>query len=110
MLDRRPVQAFVAGGKLGADQISTSERPQGNHIQTALATVAAGQKAENVRRVYERAGCASDRQTVRSSSTLTTTSPRATLPQISSRRLPATMPRPIRLTVRTHDFLMTTRS
>ncbi|KAJ8291960.1 AP-1 complex subunit beta-1 [Rhodotorula toruloides] len=44
----KPVQAFVAGGKLGADQISTSERPQGNHIQTALATVAAGQKAENL--------------------------------------------------------------
>ncbi|BGP03285.1 beta-adaptin [Rhodotorula toruloides] len=44
----KPVQAFVAGGKLGADQISTSERPQGNHIQSALATVAAGQKAENL--------------------------------------------------------------
>ncbi|BGP27473.1 beta-adaptin [Rhodotorula toruloides] len=44
----KPVQAFVAGGKLGADQISTTERPQGNHIQSALATVAAGQKAENL--------------------------------------------------------------
>lgn len=45
----RPVQAFIAGGKLGADQISTTQRSEAATREAALATVVAGQKAENVR-------------------------------------------------------------
>ena len=48
---RRPVQAFIAGGKLGADQISTTQRSEAATREAALATVVAGQKAENVRRI-----------------------------------------------------------
>lgn len=44
----RPVQAFIAGGKLGADQISTTQRSEAATREAALATVVAGQKAENV--------------------------------------------------------------
>jgi hypothetical protein len=48
----KPVQAFVAGGKLGADQISSSQNNMVKSNETskeaALATVIAGQKAENV--------------------------------------------------------------
>ncbi|GAA6040417.1 hypothetical protein JCM8097_004536 [Rhodosporidiobolus ruineniae] len=47
----KPVQAFVAGGKLGADQIATggvAGRSDREAREAALATVAAGQKAENL--------------------------------------------------------------
>ncbi|GAA5899559.1 hypothetical protein JCM6882_001150 [Rhodosporidiobolus microsporus] len=47
----KPVQAFVAGGKLGADQIATggaAARSERETREAALATVAAGQKAENL--------------------------------------------------------------
>ncbi|BGP19785.1 hypothetical protein JCM10213_006447 [Rhodosporidiobolus nylandii] len=47
----KPVQAFVAGGKLGADQIATggaANRSEREQREAALATVAAGQKAENL--------------------------------------------------------------
>lgn len=44
----RPVQAFIAGGKLGADQIS-AQRTEVASREAALATLVAGQKAENVR-------------------------------------------------------------
>ncbi|GAA5843228.1 hypothetical protein JCM11251_002254 [Rhodosporidiobolus azoricus] len=47
----KPVQAFVAGGKLGADQIPTggaAGRSERETREAALATVAAGQKAENL--------------------------------------------------------------
>ncbi|GAA5993778.1 hypothetical protein JCM11641_000917 [Rhodosporidiobolus odoratus] len=47
----KPVQAFVAGGKLGADQIATggaAGRSEREQREAALATVAAGQKAENL--------------------------------------------------------------
>ncbi|KWU41053.1 Adaptor protein complex beta subunit [Rhodotorula sp. JG-1b] len=43
----KPVQAFIAGGKLGADQISTTQRSEAATREAALATVVAGQKAEN---------------------------------------------------------------
>lgn len=46
---KRPVQAFLAGGKLGADQISS--RPTESATTTreaAIATLVAGQKAENL--------------------------------------------------------------
>ncbi|CEQ41713.1 SPOSA6832_03471 [Sporobolomyces salmonicolor] len=46
----KPVQAFVAGGKLGADQISASTAQKSEATrEAALATLVAGQKAENVR-------------------------------------------------------------
>ncbi|GAA5990292.1 hypothetical protein JCM10908_007301 [Rhodotorula pacifica] len=44
----KPVQAFIAGGKLGADQISTTQRSEAATREAALATVVAGQKAENL--------------------------------------------------------------
>ncbi|GAA5988173.1 hypothetical protein JCM5350_002210 [Sporobolomyces pararoseus] len=47
----KPVQAFVAGGKLGADQISSKQNlVKSGEIskEAALATVIAGQKAENL--------------------------------------------------------------
>ncbi|GAA5887612.1 hypothetical protein JCM16303_001447 [Sporobolomyces ruberrimus] len=47
----KPVQAFVAGGKLGADQISSNQnmvRANETSKEAALATVIAGQKAENL--------------------------------------------------------------
>lgn len=44
----RPTQAFIAGGKLGADQMS-QQRTDGAGREAALATLVAGQKAENVR-------------------------------------------------------------
>ncbi|GAA5914554.1 adaptin domain-containing protein [Sporobolomyces salmoneus] len=46
----KPVQAFVAGGKLGADQISSTKTVKSNETskEAALATVMAGQKAENL--------------------------------------------------------------
>lgn len=47
----KPVQAFVAGGKLGADQISSNQnmaRVNETSKEAALATVIAGQKAENL--------------------------------------------------------------
>lgn len=49
-LSRRPTQAFIAGGKLGADQIS-AQRTENQHLtrEAALATLVAGNKAENVR-------------------------------------------------------------
>lgn len=43
----RPVQAFIAGGKLGADQIS-AQRGDSAGREAAIATLVAGQKAENV--------------------------------------------------------------
>ncbi|GAA5863391.1 hypothetical protein JCM8547_006967 [Rhodosporidiobolus lusitaniae] len=48
----KPVQAFVAGGKLGADQIATEGKGGGRSEretrEKALAAVVAGQKAENL--------------------------------------------------------------
>ncbi|GAA6064151.1 hypothetical protein JCM10212_000224 [Sporobolomyces blumeae] len=46
----KPVQAFVAGGKLGADQISSTANVKASETtkEAALATVMAGQKAENL--------------------------------------------------------------
>ncbi|GAA6025271.1 hypothetical protein JCM10207_009019 [Rhodosporidiobolus poonsookiae] len=47
----KPVQAFVAGGKLGADQIATGgerERSERERREEAVRTVAQGQKAENL--------------------------------------------------------------
>ncbi|GAA5872684.1 hypothetical protein JCM1840_004487 [Sporobolomyces johnsonii] len=45
----KPVQAFVAGGKLGADQISASTAQKSEATrEAALATLVAGQKAENL--------------------------------------------------------------
>ncbi|GAA6008296.1 hypothetical protein JCM11491_004427 [Sporobolomyces phaffii] len=47
----KPVQAFVAGGKLGADQISSNQnmaKANETSKEAALATVIAGQKAENL--------------------------------------------------------------
>ncbi|KAM0748019.1 clathrin binding protein [Meredithblackwellia eburnea MCA 4105] len=45
----KPVQAFIAGGKLGADQIS-AQRVSENNVtrEAAIATLVAGQKAENL--------------------------------------------------------------
>lgn len=46
----KPVQAFVAGGKLGADQINASrEKGDAERRDAAVKTVQQGQKAENVR-------------------------------------------------------------
>ncbi len=45
----KPHQAFIAGGKLGADQIRASgQKSEQAGREAALATVMAGQKAENV--------------------------------------------------------------
>jgi len=45
----KPHQAFIAGGKLGADQIrATGQKSEQAGREAALATVMAGQKAENV--------------------------------------------------------------
>ncbi|KAL8291497.1 hypothetical protein RQP46_002475 [Phenoliferia psychrophenolica] len=43
----KPVQAFIAGGKLGADQISAQRGDTGGR-EAAIATLAAGAKAENL--------------------------------------------------------------
>ncbi|SGY55547.1 BQ5605_C006g04043 [Microbotryum silenes-dioicae] len=43
----KPVQAFIAGGKLGADQISQQRVNEQVTREAALATLVAGQKAEN---------------------------------------------------------------
>lgn len=49
----KPVQAFVAGGKLGADQIATGkDKSEQQRREQALQAVAQGQKAENVRRCF----------------------------------------------------------
>ncbi|SCZ94671.1 BZ3500_MvSof-1268-A1-R1_Chr12-3g04035 [Microbotryum saponariae] len=44
----KPVQAFIAGGKLGADQISQQRVNEQVTREAALATLVAGQKAENL--------------------------------------------------------------
>ncbi|GJN93770.1 hypothetical protein Rhopal_006828-T1 [Rhodotorula paludigena] len=45
----KPVQAFVAGGKLGADQIATGkDKSEQQRREQALQAVAQGQKAENL--------------------------------------------------------------
>ncbi|ORY54077.1 Adaptor protein complex beta subunit [Leucosporidium creatinivorum] len=44
----KPVQAFIAGGKLGADQISAQRTEATTTREAALATLVAGQKAENL--------------------------------------------------------------
>ncbi|KAK4704292.1 AP-1 complex subunit beta-1, partial [Phenoliferia sp. Uapishka_3] len=49
----RPVQAFIAGGKLGADQISAQRGAEAAGREAAIATLVAGQKAENVCAGYE---------------------------------------------------------
>jgi len=41
----KPTRAFIAGGKVGADEVS---QPKHEARQTAIETVAAGQKAENL--------------------------------------------------------------
>lgn len=99
--DCRPVQAFIAGGKLGADQISTTQRSEAATREAALATVVAGQKAENVRISILGLACRPRLTPLpfRSCSTLTRRSRNRTPRQISSLHLLQPILPQIRLTV-----------